>query len=276
MAKETYIPKEGECLSSLAVAKRFDAESAWNDLPEPVKKSLTSPNHLIPGKPILLPKDERSLAGRAASRLHNFVTPTSKVKLRVLLTDAFDKPLEGEYKFGHQEVLWHTTSKSAIPADGIIEKEVPADTTDAELTIYPKAKATPAKPPDPAPDPAAYPPPLRAADFPDADIPAPAPDTDDNAPAPIVWKLRVGFVPSHTDTAGMMARLANLGFDVSKGLDVIVPQFRAWYGTEKNAKWLPLPYSQLTFDKQIQVQNDLRDIHDTVTPKSRPAGLDAE
>ena len=272
MAKETYIPKEGDCLSSLGVAKNFDAEAAWNDLPSPIQKNLTSPNHLIPGKPIPLPKDERSFSGRAASKLHHFVTPTAKVKLRVLLTDAFDKPLEGEYKFGHQEVLWHTTSKAAIPADGIIEKEVAADTMDAELTVYPKAKAKAkaAKPAAPAPDPAAYPPPVRAADFPDDA----APDAD--TPATIVWKLQVGCVPSHTDPAGMMARLANLGFDESKGLDALIPQFRAWYGTEKNAKWLPLPYSQLTFDKQIQAQNDLRDIHDSVTPKSRPAILDAE
>ena len=271
-AKETYIPKEGDCLSSLAVAKNFDAETVFKDQPGPIQKSLTSPNHLIPGKPILLPKDERSFGGRAASTLHNFVTPTAKVKLRVLLTDIYDKPLEGEYKFGHQEVLWHYTGKAAIPANGIIEKEVPADTMDAELTVYPKANAKPPTPaPAAAPAPDAYPPPFRAADFHED---APSSHASAAAPAPIVWTLKVGCVPSHTEEAGMRARLANLGFDESKGLDALIPQFRAWYGTEKVPASLPLPYSQLTFEKRIQAQNDLRDIHDKVTAKSRPAHLD--
>ena len=146
----------------------------------------------------------------------------------------YDKPLAGEYKFGHQEVLWHTTSKAAIPANGIIEKEVPADTMDAELTVYPKAHPKPPAPPiaaAPAPD--AYPPPFRAADFPDPDKSAPEPDADENnAPTPIVWALKLGCVASHTEEAGMKARLANLGFDANKGLDTLIPQFRAWYGTE--------------------------------------------
>ena len=43
-SKETYNPKEGDCLSSLAVARNFDAEAVWNDQPGPIQKSLTSPN----------------------------------------------------------------------------------------------------------------------------------------------------------------------------------------------------------------------------------------
>ena len=272
---EIYTPKEGDCLSSLAVTKHFDADAAWNGLPPAVQKNLTSPNHLIPGRPIPLPTGELTSGGKTSGKQHGFVTPTAKVKLRVLLADMRDKPLEGEYKFGHRETAWRYTDKIAIPADGIIEKEVPATTSVAELTVYPKAAAKPAaSPPPPAATADAYPPPIRAADFPDK--PAPPSADAEPKPLPIVWTLQVGAVPSHTAESGMLARLGNLGFEESKGLDALIPLFRTWYGTEKDAKLASLAYFKLSLSQKTQAQNDLRDIHDSVTPKSRPAILDAE
>lgn len=231
---EKYGIVAGDCLSLLGAIRNFDPEVVWKQQPAAIQNMFTSPNHLTAGKVILLPKEEKTIKGKPTGAAHNFTITTRKVKLRSLVLGADDKPITGsKYKLEYMNLSGHRTTSALapIPASGIIENEILAVLGKATLTIEyaPPVKAAPAAkpaPPKPAPATPPYPPEVTESHFTDVNETA---YIHDGKPILLEWTLAIGFLPSHLDDSGVMARLENLGFDCADGLDLAARRMQRWY-----------------------------------------------
>lgn len=207
MANHNVVP--GDCFSS--VAKRNGLEDykvLYEHAGNAVIKALrTNPNQLERGDVIAVPPPAPPQPA-ASNKTHQFQLPRHPVKLRLLLLDSADKPVNGQkWRLASDRL----TAKGTTPASGIIEFELPADMTELTLRLESpkvpqKKKATNVKPGGP------YPPPLVDTEFIDVDEPSSAPSA-----AELEFALKVGSLAPVETADGAMGRLQNLGFGVAAG-----------------------------------------------------------
>lgn len=82
-----YVVAQGDCISSIALAKGFKWETIWNYASNSeLKKLRKDPNILLPGDVLIIPPKTRKEVSRATEAKHKFVkkgTP-AKIKMRLL------------------------------------------------------------------------------------------------------------------------------------------------------------------------------------------------
>ena len=167
-----------------------------------------NPNQLVVGDNVQEPPTKGKTHSKAVDQTWTFVIKPKKLpKLRIVLVDGEDKPLEGK--------AWTLTSPKALSGktkkDGLIEVKnlPPQDKAGALEVTWQKTK--PPKAAKPAKDPEfkkpTYPRPIKVDEF--TDDPPTAPTAADDV---INYTLKIGSMPSINVDNGVRARLHNLRY----------------------------------------------------------------
>jgi N-acetylmuramoyl-L-alanine amidase len=125
---------QGECLSSLGARCGLSAEGL-HDHPDnaELKQKRPYPNILAPGDEVVLPETDRKTESVATGRVHLFKLNRKKVKIRIVLLNAYGKPYAGSrytLTAGSTELNGTTTSA------GLIEGEIPAEEQCGQLRAW--------------------------------------------------------------------------------------------------------------------------------------------
>jgi len=138
MAK--HIVEQGEYLSLIARKYGFsDFRTIW-DHPEnsKLKQKRENPNVLFPGDQLFIPARESKEESGSTDQKHKFETKQGKLTLRLLLEDAYLKPI-ADAKC--ELVVEGQLFKLVTDGEGKLEKEIPA--TAQKATIVVKDPVTP-------------------------------------------------------------------------------------------------------------------------------------
>ncbi len=135
MASSTqHSVKQGEHVSRIATDCGFtDYRSIW-DYPEnaELRKQRQNPNILFPGDQLIIPEKENKEVPGGTEQRHRFEARIQKLKLRVVLRDASERPI-GSVKCDLR--LENQVLQVAADARGQIELVIPATAERAELAI---------------------------------------------------------------------------------------------------------------------------------------------
>lgn len=245
---------DGDCVSKVAADSGFrDYHSVYDDGANSALKSRrTNPNCLAVDDVLVVPDKKEKSEERQTTNTWKFVVKTVKpVKLRVLLIDRDDAPIAN--------CTWTLSGVVAASgktgANGIIEKEIPANATNGVLTCkipeatknLVKAPGTPPKPPK-ASEAEKYPPHVNFTEFKDK-----APDPKPTADA--TFTLKIGSLGAHDEAAGAKARLNNLGF-------LCVPATATPTQTTAAVKAYQRKYKKAESGATADIQADLKSRHD--------------
>ncbi len=129
-----HIVNPGECLTSLAARFGFsDFAIIWNHPRNArLRKARACPNVLNPGDVVFIPDQTHKSVSGATGQTHEFVVRRLPVMLKILLQDRDGKPLPAvRYVL---EVAGETRT-GIIPADGLLQEEIPAGATRGKLTL---------------------------------------------------------------------------------------------------------------------------------------------
>jgi N-acetylmuramoyl-L-alanine amidase len=125
--------RQGDCVSSIALAHGFDPETIWNHPGNAELKQLRrSPNALLPGDELEVPTPELREDGVATGSVGRFKLTVPPIKLRLRLT-SHGKPradLPYELILEGEGTLTGTTD-----GDGWIDQPIPAAATRAMLSL---------------------------------------------------------------------------------------------------------------------------------------------
>ncbi len=163
---------QGECLASLAKQYGFANYLAiWN---HPKNGALQSkrknPNILLPGDMVFIPDKQDKQEERSTGWQHQFQVNRPRVLLRVVIRDGKGQPYANKrfsLAINNHALMGVTT------AQGLLEKEVPVDATQATLTLC---------------------------------------TGESDKVGFLVWKLFIGHLDPPDSPTGVQARLNNLGF----------------------------------------------------------------
>ncbi len=136
MPGTTHIVKPGECVATIAAKYGVPWKTVW-DAPEnaTLRRTRTDPNVLATGDKVVVPKPKPRQETAQAGQNNKFVVKREKVRLYLQLKAGPD-PLGGEE---WELVCGDRHAKGTTKSDGIVEAEIPADQTEATLTL-PKRK----------------------------------------------------------------------------------------------------------------------------------------
>lgn len=199
---------DGDCAVSIAEDLGFfDYHSLWDDGANAgLKATRPNPNQLLAGDDVKPPAVNAKAVAKPTDKTVTVVVKKKKLpKLRLVVLDHEGKPMSGK--------TWTLTTPVAasgtLKGNGLIEVPGldPAAKAGDLSVVWRKTPAAPkeekeAKITDPV-----YPRPVKAKDFTDAKVPLP--DPADNT---IQWTLKIGSLPTFDATAGVQARLHNLGY----------------------------------------------------------------
>ena len=92
---ETYIVKQGDFLSKIAVRFGFaNAKTIWDDPKNAkMKQERKNPNVLFPGDELFIPDKKQKQESAPTEQKSRFELKTSKLILRLILEDAYNKPI---------------------------------------------------------------------------------------------------------------------------------------------------------------------------------------
>jgi N-acetylmuramoyl-L-alanine amidase len=169
---------QGECLASIAVRYQFkDWKTIYNHVQNAEFKRLRpNPNVIYPGDKIYIPDAQVKNDSGNTEQQHKFVVKRQKFLLRVVLKDKRDRILANtKYKLQIKEQVY----QGATASDGLIEHEITADATLAELTTWVKF-------------------------------------AEEETEKEYRWHLKLGYLDPVTTTIGVQARLNNLGYRCGK------------------------------------------------------------
>ena len=130
----THIVVQGEHLSSIAKKYGFPTYKLIWDHPQnaALKKERQNPNVIFPGDKLFIPEARQKQVGRSTGQTHRFVLKTDTLKLRLVLEDLYEKPIDNaecELAVDGQVFKLKTDGK------GKIEQVIAPDTRAATLTI---------------------------------------------------------------------------------------------------------------------------------------------
>ena len=130
------------------------------------------PIHLIfPGDEVFIPDTETRTDGAPTDAWTQFKIDTQKTLIRLRMMDGDNTAFAGKK---YQLEINGQLREGTTGGDGMIEKEIPADCTEAKLTVW----------------------------F----------DNDRTGPG-VIWNLKMGHLDPWDKVSGVQARLKNLGYD---------------------------------------------------------------
>lgn len=120
MAYHTVV--QGEHLSSIAKAYGFSSyKLIWNHAQNAsLKKERQNPNVLFPGDQVFIPDKRKKQEVRSTGQTHRFLVKTEKLKLRLVLEDLYQKPIDNakcELRVESEIFLLTTDGKGKIETD---------------------------------------------------------------------------------------------------------------------------------------------------------------
>jgi hypothetical protein len=124
---------DGECIASIAAQYGFgDGETILNH-PQNAALKQTRPdgNQLHPGDELFIPPLDPEVHTLETGKRHRIVRPRPKRLLRVRFLDSDGEPLSGTYTL--QSGAYSATG--TLDGDGVLERKIPADIKQAEVTI---------------------------------------------------------------------------------------------------------------------------------------------
>jgi LysM repeat protein len=129
-----YTVQQGDYLSRIAKQNGFpDYTVIWNDPNNAkLKQTRQNPNVLYPGDEVYIPDKQQRNESGATEQRHPFVVKRGTLMLRLVLEDAFEKPIANA-----QCALTVDGQVSQPTSDGTgkIELEIPQDAQNATLVI---------------------------------------------------------------------------------------------------------------------------------------------
>ena len=92
----THVVVQGEHLSGIARKYGFPSYKLIWDHPRnaALKKQRQNPNVIFPGDQIFIPEKRPKQVARPTGQAHRFVVKSEKLKLRLVLEDQYEKPIE--------------------------------------------------------------------------------------------------------------------------------------------------------------------------------------
>jgi hypothetical protein len=132
MAYHTVV--QGEYLSGIAKQYGFSSYKAiWDHAQNAaLKKERQNPNVIFPGDQIFIPDKRKKQEARSTGKTHRFVLKAERLKLRLVVEDLYEKPLDNaqcELRVENEVFLLKTDGK------GKIEQEIPPGVRSAVLTV---------------------------------------------------------------------------------------------------------------------------------------------
>lgn len=129
-----YTVEQGDHLSKIAKDNGFTDYTIIWDHPNnaDLKKQRQNPNILLPGDQVFIPDMEQKQESGATDKRHSFAVDTKPLKLRLVLEDAYEKPIGGQQcaLLVDGQVFQLTTD-----GNGKLEQEIPLDAKEGVLTI---------------------------------------------------------------------------------------------------------------------------------------------
>ncbi len=208
---------DGDCVSKVTKDQGFQAyKTIWSQSKNDVLKGQhPNPNSLVVGDILWAPDQKTKSVSKAVDQEWKFVIATDGLcTLNLILIDKEEKPLSGwDWELAVPDI----TRKGKTGADGVIRLRTldPAH-LNGTLKVQLKKPAAPTvvdPPVSPTPNPPPYPAPIIAAHYKDK-VPPKPPDSDI-----IDFTLKIGSLPSHKVTAGLLGRLRNLGYNCNVDSD---------------------------------------------------------
>ncbi len=168
-----YTVVQGDCLSAIALHFGFaDWRTIYNHGSNAAFRQLRpNPNLIYPGDEVFIPETETRTQDASTNAWTAFKIDTQKTLIRLRMMDGDNKAFAG--KKYQLDINGHL-SEGTTGGDGMIEKEIPADCTEAKLTVW----------------------------F----------DNDTSGPG-VIWNLKMGHLDPWDKASGVQARLKNLGYD---------------------------------------------------------------
>lgn len=182
-----YTVVQGDCLSSIAHQFGFaDWRTIYNHGSNAAfRQQRPNPNQIFPGDQIFIPDTEGKTEDAPTDKWTEFKIDNQKTMIRVRMMDGNNKPFAGKQ---YQLDVNGTLSEGSTKADGMIEQEIPADATEATLTVW----------------------------F----------DVDKTRPG-VIWNLKLGHLDPWDKPSGVQARLKNLGYDPGPVDGIVGPRTTA-------------------------------------------------
>lgn len=132
-----YSVRQGDCLSSIAKTYGFADYQTIYQRPENAefRQKRPNPNIIFPGDVLFIPDLETKHVTKATDQHHVFRTKRPVVKLRLCLKDDLLQPYKStKYHLRVDHQHWDGSTNG----NGMVEKQIPADAADGEITIFPK------------------------------------------------------------------------------------------------------------------------------------------
>jgi N-acetylmuramoyl-L-alanine amidase len=124
--------RQGDCLTSIALARGFDPQTLW-DHPgnAELKEQRKSPHALLPGDQLEIPPLEEREEGVATGSVGRFKLKVGPVKLRIRLTKLAEPRANEAYELIFEE----QTITGTTDGDGWIDQPIPAAATRCTLSL---------------------------------------------------------------------------------------------------------------------------------------------
>jgi N-acetylmuramoyl-L-alanine amidase len=123
---KTYTVKQGDHLPGIAEENGFhDYSVVWNYADNAdLKKLRQNPNVLYPGDEVMIPDLELREEAKSTDQHHKFQLNTSKLQLRLVLEDFYERPISGA---SCQVTIDGNSQTLTSNADGLVELDIPND-----------------------------------------------------------------------------------------------------------------------------------------------------
>ena len=128
-----HIVVDGDCINSIAATYGFaDSQAILNDAGNAfLKKNRADGHQLHPGDEVTIPEQPPTVYSLSTGKRHTFVLKRPKRLLRIALRDGEGQPLTGDYTL----VAGSVERRGTLDGDGTLEEELPANLTQAKVTI---------------------------------------------------------------------------------------------------------------------------------------------
>lgn len=177
----SHTAKQGDTIIALASANGFKsaddllADSGNSTL----KENRKDPGVIAPGDVVTIPSRELLQAPSPIDASHKFKVTRPKAWVRLAVKDAAGVALANKK---YQLTIDGRQTNGTVPADGVIEQQVPTDAQSGQLTVW----------------------------------------LSDNPNDTEIWMLQIGHMDPIDSISGVQARLINLGFDIGKDPDGVL------------------------------------------------------
>lgn len=124
--------RQGDCLTSIAMARGFDPQTLWDHPGNAALKELRkSPRALLPGDQLEVPAIEEREEGVATGSVGRFKLTVGPVKLRIRLTKHAEPRADEPYELIFDE----ETITGTTDGDGWVDQPIPAAATKGKLSL---------------------------------------------------------------------------------------------------------------------------------------------